>query len=151
MARKTVSPTKPNKTHPPKWIEPQLTRLVDEAPDGPNWLHEIKYDGYRMHARLLRNPLKALPFPEPHTGAAAILTRYRHHKSYAKADCNAHQQLAGKIKGDGADRAPQVLAGLSEGGSDVIECPFHAEQHTLKPGGCESPRDGVIAPAISES
>jgi bifunctional non-homologous end joining protein LigD len=39
-------------THPPKWIEPQLTRLVDEAPEGPDWLHEIKYDGYRMHARV---------------------------------------------------------------------------------------------------
>jgi ATP-dependent DNA ligase len=37
---------------PPKWIKPQLSRLVDEAPTGANWLHEIKYDGYRMHARL---------------------------------------------------------------------------------------------------
>jgi ATP-dependent DNA ligase len=36
---------------PPKWIKPQLTRLVDEAPTGTDWLHEIKYDGYRMHAR----------------------------------------------------------------------------------------------------
>jgi ATP-dependent DNA ligase len=37
---------------PPKWIKPQLTRLVDEAPEGKEWLHEIKYDGYRMHARI---------------------------------------------------------------------------------------------------
>jgi len=29
---------------------PQLTRLVDEAPAGDGWLHEIKYIGYRMHA-----------------------------------------------------------------------------------------------------
>jgi ATP-dependent DNA ligase len=36
----------------PKWIKPQLTRLVDEAPAGEGWLHEIKYDGYRMHARI---------------------------------------------------------------------------------------------------
>jgi bifunctional non-homologous end joining protein LigD len=35
----------------PKWIKPQLTRLVEEAPAGDDWLHEIKYDGYRMHAR----------------------------------------------------------------------------------------------------
>jgi len=26
--------------------------LVDEAPAGDDWLHEVKYDGYRMHARL---------------------------------------------------------------------------------------------------
>jgi ATP-dependent DNA ligase len=37
---------------PPKWIKPQLTRLADEAPPGPDWVHEIKYDGYRMHARI---------------------------------------------------------------------------------------------------
>jgi ATP-dependent DNA ligase len=42
----------PEAAHPPKWIEPQLTRLVDEAPTGKDWLHEIKYDGYRMHARI---------------------------------------------------------------------------------------------------
>src|SRR5689334_15574056 len=37
---------------PPAWIKPQLAMLVKEAPDGPDWLHEIKLDGYRMHARL---------------------------------------------------------------------------------------------------
>jgi bifunctional non-homologous end joining protein LigD len=36
----------------PQWIAPQLTRLVDTAPEGDQWLHDIKYDGYRMHARL---------------------------------------------------------------------------------------------------
>jgi ATP-dependent DNA ligase len=39
-------------SQPPKWIKPQLTRPVDESPAGDDWLHEIKYDGYRMHARL---------------------------------------------------------------------------------------------------
>jgi hypothetical protein len=45
---------------PPKWIKPQLTRLVDEAPTGDDWLHEIKYDGYRMHARIDGGPVKLL-------------------------------------------------------------------------------------------
>jgi len=36
------------------WIKPQLTKLVDQPPDGQEWLHELKYDGYRMHARLDR-------------------------------------------------------------------------------------------------
>jgi ATP-dependent DNA ligase len=36
---------------PPTWIKPQLAKLVEKAPDGPDWLHEIKFDGYRMHAR----------------------------------------------------------------------------------------------------
>ena len=38
--------------HPPAWIKPQLAALVKEAPDGPDSLHELKLDGYRMHARL---------------------------------------------------------------------------------------------------
>jgi ATP dependent DNA ligase domain len=44
----------------PEWIRPQLTQLVQEAPDGPEWLHEIKFDGYRMHARLDRGALRLL-------------------------------------------------------------------------------------------
>src|SRR5258706_11712917 len=36
----------------PTWVKPQLAALVKKAPDGPDWLHEIKFDGYRMHARL---------------------------------------------------------------------------------------------------
>jgi len=36
----------------PAWVKPQLATLVKEAPDGSDWLHEIKLDGYRMHARL---------------------------------------------------------------------------------------------------
>jgi ATP-dependent DNA ligase len=45
---------------PPKWIKPQLTRLVDEAPTGGGWLHEIKYDGYRIHARIDGRDIKLL-------------------------------------------------------------------------------------------
>src|SRR6516165_718098 len=44
----------------PQWIRPQLTELVDEAPNGPQWLHEIKFDGYRMHARLDRSAVRLL-------------------------------------------------------------------------------------------
>ena len=44
--------TKGELASPPIWIKPQLAALVKAAPDGPGWLHEIKMDGYRMHARL---------------------------------------------------------------------------------------------------
>jgi DNA ligase D-like protein (predicted ligase) len=50
----------PESAHPPTWIKPQLTRLADEAPAGSDWLHEIKYDGYRMHARLDRGKIQLL-------------------------------------------------------------------------------------------
>ena len=44
----------------PAWGKPQLTRLVDPPPEGPDWLHEIKFDGYRMHARLERGVVRLL-------------------------------------------------------------------------------------------
>lgn len=50
-------------SRPPKWIKPQLTRLVDEAPAGRGWVHEIKYDGYRMHARIESGKAKRLTRP----------------------------------------------------------------------------------------
>ena len=44
----------------PDWIWPQLTQLVDAAPEGEQWLHEIKYDGFRMHARLDHGEVRLL-------------------------------------------------------------------------------------------
>src|SRR5271170_4401080 len=43
-----------------EWIRPQLTQLVTAAPDGDQWLHEIKYDGFRMHARLDHGEVRLL-------------------------------------------------------------------------------------------
>jgi DNA ligase D-like protein (predicted ligase) len=44
----------------PEWVPPQLTQLVDAAPEGHHWLHEIKFDGYRMNARLDRGAVRLL-------------------------------------------------------------------------------------------
>jgi len=38
----------------PAMLRPALATLVDRAPRGPGWLHEIKYDGYRVLCRLSR-------------------------------------------------------------------------------------------------
>jgi bifunctional non-homologous end joining protein LigD len=36
----------------PAFIPPQLATLVDKAPVGDAWLHEVKLDGYRLLARI---------------------------------------------------------------------------------------------------
>jgi bifunctional non-homologous end joining protein LigD len=36
----------------PHFVEPQLCRLVEQPPSGANWLHEVKFDGYRMQLRV---------------------------------------------------------------------------------------------------
>jgi bifunctional non-homologous end joining protein LigD len=36
----------------PAFHEPSLASLCEKPPSGPTWIHEIKYDGYRMQARI---------------------------------------------------------------------------------------------------
>jgi bifunctional non-homologous end joining protein LigD len=43
--------SKPAKTYKPlKFMKPELATLADAVPEGPNWVHEIKFDGYRTMA-----------------------------------------------------------------------------------------------------
>ncbi len=49
-APKTAQPSKSEDL--PAFIAPQLCRPVDRPPGGSGWLHEIKFDGYRMQLRL---------------------------------------------------------------------------------------------------
>jgi len=44
----------------PKFVPPQLATLVDRAPAGEAWLHEMKYDGYRILARVERGRIRLL-------------------------------------------------------------------------------------------
>ena len=48
-----AEPVRPKKISAlPKFVEPQLCRLVDQPPTGANWVHEVKFDGYRMQLRV---------------------------------------------------------------------------------------------------
>ena len=52
----TVSPdslTKAHKARLPSSFTPQLATLVSQTPEGEDWCHEIKFDGYRL--RVERN------------------------------------------------------------------------------------------------
>jgi len=44
----------------PAFVKPCLATLADKAPDSANWVHEIKFDGYRIQARLDRGKVKLL-------------------------------------------------------------------------------------------
>jgi bifunctional non-homologous end joining protein LigD len=44
----------------PRWIEPQLSKLATQAPTGPQWVHEIKFDGYRVAARIEKGRVNLL-------------------------------------------------------------------------------------------
>ena len=43
---------------PPSFIEPMLCKLVPSAPASAGWLHEVKFDGYRLQARIWRGEVR---------------------------------------------------------------------------------------------
>lgn len=53
----------------PLFINPELATLVTDAPAGEKWLHEIKWDGYRLLARI-------------HNGEVMLLTRHNKDWTY---------------------------------------------------------------------
>jgi bifunctional non-homologous end joining protein LigD len=36
----------------PGFVEPELATSVDNVPSGARWIHEIKFDGYRVQVHL---------------------------------------------------------------------------------------------------
>ncbi|MBV9993468.1 MAG: DNA ligase D [Alphaproteobacteria bacterium] len=36
----------------PRFVEPELCQSLERPPGGPGWAHEIKFDGYRVQARI---------------------------------------------------------------------------------------------------
>ncbi|MDS9468865.1 DNA ligase D [Paracoccus sp. MBLB3053] len=45
--------TRGKKVAMPDFVKPMLATLGRAAPSGPRWLHEIKFDGYRLQARIV--------------------------------------------------------------------------------------------------
>jgi len=62
----------------PDFIDPELATLVERAPEGDAWVHEIKLDGYRTGSRIER-------------GNARMLTR---HATIGPPDLNPCMLLA---------------------------------------------------------
>ncbi|MGE5268835.1 MAG: DNA ligase D [Thiohalocapsa sp.] len=102
----------------PRWIRPQLTQVVEAPPHGADWLHEIKFDGYRMHARLDH-------------GEARLLTRtgldwthkYRHIAAALEALPAAEAYLDGELCGvrpDGTTLFSMIQAASDSGNAEAL-------------------------------
>ncbi len=50
--KKAKAPEPKKATRMPGFVEPQLCKLVERAPSGPGWAHEVKFDGYRLQLRV---------------------------------------------------------------------------------------------------
>jgi len=100
----------------PSFVQPQLARLVDQPPSGPDWVHEIKFDGYRMQLRV-------------EGGKAGLLTRKgldwtdkfaATAKAAAKLpDCIIDGEVCA-LDHNGAPDFAALQAALSDGKSDAL-------------------------------
>ncbi|PZQ96128.1 MAG: DNA ligase D [Cereibacter sphaeroides] len=101
----------------PDFVEPMLATLTSTVPAGERWLHEIKFDGYRLQARIEAGRVKLL------TRSGLDWT-----KKFGKAVISALQELPvgsaiidGELiveTGGGASDFSALQADLSEGRSD---------------------------------
>ena len=76
----TVSARRAAPSPLPEWTPPQLCQLVEVAPSGAQWVHEIKLDGYRMSARIERGRVQlltrtGLDWTDKYPSAAAALAK----------------------------------------------------------------------------
>ena len=58
-----------------KFIPPQLPTLIDEPPEGSQWFHEVKHDGYRT--QLLSMAEKLVPLRVTAITGRAVLSYRR--------------------------------------------------------------------------
>ena len=100
----------------PVWIPPQLSQPVDTALSGPQWLHEIKLDGFRMSARIEGGRVQlltrtGLDWSDKYPSVIAALANVRAKSAY----------LDGELCGIGDDGLPSFsqTQAASDGESGV--------------------------------
>jgi hypothetical protein len=75
----------------PRWIPPQLCEPVETAPSGPQWLHEIKLDGFRMSARIEHGRVQlltrtGLDWSDKYPSIVAVLANVRAKNAYVDGE-----------------------------------------------------------------
>jgi ATP-dependent DNA ligase len=103
---------------PPKWIKPELTRLVEEAPGGADWLHEIKYDGYRVHARIDGDKIQlltrtGLDWSDRYRSTIKALRSLKVKSAYLDGELCA-------LNADGVPMFSRLQAAMDEGRTDQL-------------------------------
>ena len=121
----------------PKWRQPQLATLVSEAPEGDEWIAELKYDGYRAliavaggGARVYTRSGKdwTEKFPEIAAAAARLRTdgtlldgEIVAFDRNGKTDFSALQSA---IKAGGTGLSCFLFDMIAEGGEDISGLPL---------------------------
>ena len=78
----------------PAFLEPSLATLADTAPEGAEWIHEIKFDGYRLQARIDGRPGQAPDPKRPRLDGE--VQRHCSKLACAEARVGAHRRRSGR-------------------------------------------------------
>jgi DNA ligase D-like protein (predicted ligase) len=118
MARPTTQGPRGQSPGLPRSVKPQVCKLVDAPPQGPEWLHEIKYDGYRMHARLDHSRVSlltrtGLDWTHKYPSIAAALSVLTAEQTYLDGE------LSG-IRSDGKSSFSMIQAASDTGNADAL-------------------------------
>lgn len=100
----------------PDFIEPELCTLVDRPPDGDDWSHEAKLDGYRMQLRVAAHEAtlktrKGLDWTDKFQPLAAVAAKF--------PDCIIDSEVAA-LDPKGAPDFGALQAALSDGDVDDL-------------------------------
>lgn len=118
-SRRKRAPGKSRPSDPlPRFIEPQLALLWQEAPSGDRWVHEIKYDGYRLHARFEHGQVrlltrKGLDWTHRYRTTAEALAELPAERAYLDGELCA-------VRPDGTTSFAEMQAATDEGHSGEL-------------------------------
>lgn len=118
-ARRKRPPTKQQRAAArkvPQFIEPELCKLVERPPDGEQWAHEAKLDGYRMQLRVAAHEAtlktrKGLDWTDRFAPIVALAEKF--------PDCIVDGEVAA-LDASGAPDFAALQAALSEGNVDDL-------------------------------
>jgi ATP-dependent DNA ligase len=102
----------------PRWVKPQFSELVKQPPDGSDWFHEIKFDGYRIHARIEAGDIKlltrtGLDWTHKYPPIAAAL------KGLSVGNAYLDGELCG-VRPDGTTSFGMIQAASESGNADAL-------------------------------
>jgi bifunctional non-homologous end joining protein LigD len=109
--------TRSSATQPlPHFVEPQLTRLVEQPPSGAGWVHEVKFDGYRIQLRVEGGKARLLTRKGlDWTGKFAAIAK----AAAGLPDCILDGEICA-LDHDGAPDFAALQAALSDGRSEDL-------------------------------
>jgi bifunctional non-homologous end joining protein LigD len=147
----------------PAFVEPALASLSDKAPDSDNWIHEIKFDGYRLQARLDGGKVtlltrRGLDWTKKFPTIAAAVARLPARAALLDGELVSEREdgvssfslLQEDLKEGRHDRMALYLFDLLHlDGADLRPSPLHERKAALARLLAKAPKNGVLR--LSES